>query len=471
MQARVGGREGRRAKAAGAAMAEARALAQHARQLAERFQKLTGEKNCRACGQELTAEHFQAEKKRRDLDAKAAERKLADLTDTATNARKKEDELTAQEAARPQRARAKLRDRFKDATGEAKQAASDIERLTDSCQQTRTSRCRTSSRQKVEPDACPHDWSTVDIPRPPRSHGTASEVDRHRRRSAEAPRSHTGRRRTTLARSRAQLRFRPRTARESEARPPRADPHGPASGVHREADRGRRAVANAIKAAKKEIATTELDVDRQQRLLGEHRPRTHRDRRQVQARRIDAASRVRRRSTARRRRCRRAWQTPLETAGLAERGAWQNEFDALAAKGIEAKFTQLQAARGGLDSLRAEIDSSEAGGGRVPRGGPPLTRRGEGGADRGPQGLDAAQRGIARRPAANAAFWTTTASSGRNSASSTRQLDARAQPLQAARGTPRPRSAPAASSSARPNARSSTTPTPCSTASAAGNCS
>ena len=49
-----------------------------------------------------------------------------------------------------------------------------------------------------------------------------------------------------------------------------------------------------------------------------------------------------------------AWQKPAETAGFTDRATWQDEFDELTNKGTEAKYTQLQAARGGLDSLRAE---------------------------------------------------------------------------------------------------------------------
>src|SRR4029078_11397478 len=53
------------------------------------------------------------------------------------------------------------------------------------------------------------------------------------------------------------------------------------------------------------------------------------------------------------------WRRGAEPAGRAERGRWQDEREALDTKGTEAKFTQLQAARGGLDSLRAEITQLE----------------------------------------------------------------------------------------------------------------
>ena len=64
--------------------AEARALAKQARELADEFKQLSGEKACRACGQPLTEKHFAEEKKKREHDAKAADAKLKSLADAAT---------------------------------------------------------------------------------------------------------------------------------------------------------------------------------------------------------------------------------------------------------------------------------------------------------------------------------------------------------------------------------------------------
>src|SRR5581483_4428200 len=149
-----------RAKADQAA-AEARALCQHARQLADELKQLTGEKTCRACGQPLTPQHFEAEKKKRDLDARAAERKLEDLTAAATKARKIEDQLTEKEAADREHL-AKLREHYRDAAGAVKQAAQDIKRLTDSCRQTYFA-LPDEFKEKVGPRE-PEDWSKATYP-------------------------------------------------------------------------------------------------------------------------------------------------------------------------------------------------------------------------------------------------------------------------------------------------------------------
>jgi DNA repair protein SbcC/Rad50 len=65
------------------------------------------------------------------------------------------------------------------------------------------------------------------------------------------------------------------------------------------------------------------------------------------------------------------WRDAVESAGLAERGRWQDELDELAGRDIEKKFAELQAARGELDSLRAEIGELDRGVAAFP----PETRR------------------------------------------------------------------------------------------------
>src|SRR5262249_48612860 len=143
------------------AAAETRALARQARELANEFQTMTGQTKCRACGQPLTEKHFNDEKKNREAEAKAAEKKLKDLTDAATKAKKLEEELTAKEAADRDRL-AKMRDDYKDAAAAVKQAASDIKRLTDSCRQTYFALPQ-EYKDKLGP-AEPSDWSKATYP-------------------------------------------------------------------------------------------------------------------------------------------------------------------------------------------------------------------------------------------------------------------------------------------------------------------
>ncbi|HEV3385795.1 MAG TPA: SMC family ATPase, partial [Gemmata sp.] len=118
------------------------------------------------------------------------------------------------------------------------------------------------------------------------------------------------------------------------------------------------AVVNSIGAARREIDSTEKEIDRRQRELSgleqeltkltgdlnlESATRNH----SLEA--IDRGKKV----------LPEAWQQPAESAGLKEQLMWKEEFEALTANGVEAKFNQLQAARSGLDSIRAEIDRQE----------------------------------------------------------------------------------------------------------------
>src|SRR5262249_5727693 len=135
--------------------------ATQARQLADEFKQLSGAKTCRACGQPLTAQHFDSEKKKRDLDATVAERKSRDLFATATAARQKEDDLTHKEADARERLE-KLREHYKDKSSEAKQAKAEIEKLVGSCKQSYIG-LPEIFKEKVSPTV-PDDWSEVSWP-------------------------------------------------------------------------------------------------------------------------------------------------------------------------------------------------------------------------------------------------------------------------------------------------------------------
>jgi exonuclease SbcC len=335
-------------EAAAAAMAEARALAHQAKQLAEEFKKLTGEKNCAACGQELTPEHFELEKKRRDLNAKAAERKFADFTKQATEAREKEDALIEQDAA-ARTALNKLREEFKDRANEAKQAAADIARLAESCRTTYFA-LPEPFKQKIGPRV-PDDWSKVEYPDRQQLAALRTEaagIEDVKRKLREA---------TLAANSARTARAQHDTAVERLEKARLGLPAGDSTALRqsftaKQAEDA--AVSASIKGAKSEIAKSEADMDRHQRLLSE----ADRDLVEIDGKRtLEESSRKQSQEAIDRatRTLPPAWRGPLETAGLGERTQWQNEYDRLEGKGTESKYTQLQAARGGLDSLRAEI--------------------------------------------------------------------------------------------------------------------
>lgn len=336
-----------RAKADQAA-AEARALFQHAKQLADEFKQLTGEKTCRACGQPLTPQHFDAEKRKRDLDARAAERKFTDLTEAAAKARKLEEQLNQRESADREHL-TKLREHYLDAAGAVKQAAQDIKRLTDACRQTYFA-LPDEFKQKIGPRE-PDDWSKAIYPdRHDLStlRTEAGQIDgvKHRLKQAQSQ-----------ARKVSELRAKLESARERHSKA--------LTGLHvsdpavlrqeytdKQADE--KSVAASIAATKKAISAAETEVDRLQRELSA----IDRDLTEITGKlNLEEASRKQSAEAVERARktLSDSWQKAVETAGMAERIQWQGEYDDLVARGTEKKFTDLQAARGGLESLRAEI--------------------------------------------------------------------------------------------------------------------
>jgi DNA repair exonuclease SbcCD ATPase subunit len=334
------------------AAAEARALAHQAKQLAEEFSQLTGEKTCRACGQELTPSHFEVEKKKRDLDARVAERKFHDLTKLATSTREKEDDLTRKEAqARTQLE--ELRERYRDKNNEVKQAAIDISRLTGSCRQTYLG-LPDPYKMKVSPDV-PDDWSVITYPGRDelaalrREAGQLDSVRRQLRDAQEA-----------AAKAQA-LRAKFDSARDRLAKARQGLPPGDSAALRQEytaKQTEETVVGNQVKGTKREIQQTETEVDHQQRALGE----ADRDLEKLTGK-LNVEESIRKHSLEAIDRARRTlpelWQKPVEAAGMKEHLTWKEEFERLTANGIEASFTQLQAARGGLDSLRAEIRTIE----------------------------------------------------------------------------------------------------------------
>ncbi|MBN9520866.1 SMC family ATPase [bacterium] len=334
------------------AAAEARALAQQARALANEFQTLTGAKTCRACGQELTPAHFDAERKKRDLDAKVAERKAADTATAAAEARKKEDALVKQEA--DSRTRVEdLRDKYKTAAGDAKQAAAEAVRLRESCNNTYYP-LPSEYKQKIGPSQ-PTDWTAVTYP--DRHAVTALEqegkgIDAAKRQLRAAQ---------DAANAARTVRAKLDSARDRLTALRSALPAGDPSALRQEytaRQTEEKSVTSQLKATKAEIITTEADADRFARQLAAADNDLTALTGQLQTEEV-----VRRTSSEAIDRALKqlppAWQKPAADAGMAERTRWKDEFDALTSADTENQFTRLQAARGGLDSLRAEITTLE----------------------------------------------------------------------------------------------------------------
>ncbi|MFO0822782.1 MAG: SMC family ATPase [Gemmataceae bacterium] len=334
------------------AAAEARALARQAKELADEFSQLTGEKTCRACGQPLTEKHFADEKKKREQEQKETEKKLKTLTDAAAKARKLEDDLTAKEAADREHL-TKLREQYLAAASAVKQAASDIKRLIESCRQSYFALPQ-EYKDRIGTSE-PTDWSKATYP------------DRHDivTLSEQAKQLDGVRRKVRVAQDEAkkvgELRAKLESARDRWDKTKRTLPSGDAATVREEFNTKQaeeKAVTSNIAATKKAITAADTEVDRQQRDLNT----IDRELTEITGK-LNLEESSRKQSADSVERAKKSlpvpWQKPAETAGLNDRAKWQDEFESLTMKGTEKKFTELQAARGGLDSLRAEISQFE----------------------------------------------------------------------------------------------------------------
>jgi len=334
------------------AAAEARALAQQARALADEFQQLTGAKTCRACGQELTPAHFDAERKKRDLDAAVAERKAAAAASAAASAREKEAALTAREADTRSRVE-ELRDKFKTAAGDAKQAAAEAVRLRESCNNSYFP-LPPEYKQKIGPTP-PADWTTTTYPdrvvvTALEQEGKGADAAKRQLRAAQ-----------DAANEARTVRAKLDSARDRLAAVRAALPAGDPAALRQEHAAGQadeQAVGNQLKGVKASIAAAETEVDRFQRQLSAADNDLTALAGQLQTEDVtrkhsqEAIDRALKHLPA-------EWRDRATAAGMGERAAWTEEQEALTAADTEGKFTKLQAARGGLVSLRAEITTLE----------------------------------------------------------------------------------------------------------------
>jgi DNA repair exonuclease SbcCD ATPase subunit len=347
LKAARGDREAKDIAAAGA-----KALAENAKQLADEFKQMTGEKSCRACGQPLSAKHFGDEKKRRQDALKAAEEKSKSLAAEAAAALKLETDLIAKEAAAREHLH-KLRDQFRDAAAALRQAGTDIYRLTESCRQSYFALPDEFKSRVAAKD--PPDWAKVTFPDRHDIDNLAADV---RRLDALKKKLATAQEQAKKA---ADLRAKLESARERHARAKQALPAGNAATVRedysaREAEA--KALDGSIAATKKNISTTEIEVDRSQRELGQIDNALTELKGKLA---LEESSRKQSHETVERslKSLPAAWRGPAETSGFNEHIRWKEEYEKLTEEGVESKFTQLQAARSGLESLRAEIATLE----------------------------------------------------------------------------------------------------------------
>ncbi len=329
-------------------VAVSRAMAEQARAAADEFASLAGAKTCKACGQPLTEKHFAEEKRKREEEAKAADQRHRAAADAQAQAADRERKLLAQEADLKEQLD-KLRDAYKDAAAHAKQAAADIKRLTDSLA-LRYAEMPEPYRSQIA-ESAPQDWTQTSFPERDELvalRREAAGLDPAKRRLREAT--------DTLTRWN-NLRARAESAKQTLARLRAGLPSADLTALrqeHQSLQAEETALVNAIKAAKQLL----LQLDTEAEKLGreahsavqtltdlEGKLRTEQVNREHCTAAVERAMRA----------LPEVWRFPVEGAGMAEYSAWKSEFENLTADGVEAKYKQLEQARGGLNALRREV--------------------------------------------------------------------------------------------------------------------
>jgi exonuclease SbcC len=335
------------------AAAEARALAQQAGKLADEFRSLGTAKTCRACGQALTREHFEAEKQRRTRDLAAAEARQRDTEQAARDA--EEAEQNANKALADLDARlAEARDRFSDCRARRRQADADAERLRRDLGQV-YHELPAAYRTRVSATV-PADWTATAFP---------SDEDLGQLRNKAAGHGSAKRRMEAAEKVQADwslLRGQAEAARETVARLRSALPAGDPAAVQARVVQLRaeeESVARSVKAARDGIRAAQADLDRLARDLAE-----------VQRGISDLDGKLRTEEAV----CKMAaeavvralksvpvgWRDAADQAGMREHSVWQAELDDLVSRGVEQRAADLQLARSGLAALEQTAAELEA---------------------------------------------------------------------------------------------------------------
>jgi exonuclease SbcC len=337
---------------ADAAVAGATVLAQQALESVATFTELAGEKNCRTCGQPLTPDHFEQEKRRREWDAKAAAKKHAEAIEAQRKAIAEMEQLRKQEEA----ARARLdqlREEYSQQKNEAKFADAEIQRHFKYLKLA-YAELPEPYRRRVSPTP-PDDWTRTSYPERDeliRLRDEATGLAAAKRILREAA--------DTLDKWK-QLTANIDTTRQTLTRLRQGLPANNLVAVREEfrtLQAAEQTLTNDIKGTKYSIAAADSEIDRFGRELHDANTAITKLVGKLQ---MEETIRANCRETIERHMSGLPpeWQFQVEKAGLGNYSAWQDEFDALITDDTESRYKQLEQARGGLETLRANVTALE----------------------------------------------------------------------------------------------------------------
>jgi DNA repair protein SbcC/Rad50 len=335
---------------ADSSVAVAKAKQQQATQALADLGNLDGATECRACGQPLTAKHFAQEKAEREKAVKEAEKTVKEAAKTL-KVQTELEQATLKEQATLTDEVAKLRDKYKDAEAATKQAAVDMVRLQKSLA-LRYASLPDAERSKISPKE-PTDWTSTTYPDKTdlvalRRVATSLDAARRDVREAEATVQKVSDLKGRIDSLMSSINTLGKTVDQEDVASARGEQATLAS--------QETTIANTIRGLKKTLETTERDIDLQQSaahsaltlvtdLAGRLKSE---DEKQViyQETLTSALTRLPQ-----------VWQTSLTNAGLVDHSKWTSELDGLLSDGVEKRYKELEQARGGLATLRADVET------------------------------------------------------------------------------------------------------------------
>ncbi len=338
-------------------VAVAKAQLQQATQALAELGDLNGASECRACGQPLTPEHFTKEKAERERAKTEAEKAVREATAALTLHTEREQNSTKLHAEQGNLVE-QLRDQYKDLDAASKQAGADMVRLQKSLV-LRYAELPEAERTKIAPREAA-DWTTTLYPDKTelvalRRVATTLDAAKRAVRDAEATVQKASDLRGRIDSLTLSINSLNKTVDQEDVTKARSEQSTLASQEV--------TIANTIRGLKKSLESAERDIDIQQSaahsaltlitdLAG--RLKSEDEKQVIYQETLTAALG----------RLPEVWQTSLGTAGLVEHSKWTSELDQLLSDGVEKRFKELEQARGGLSTLRADVETfaSEAAG-------------------------------------------------------------------------------------------------------------
>jgi DNA repair protein SbcC/Rad50 len=331
--------------------AKARALFEQAKQDLDELSHLQGAKVCRACGQELTAEHLAEEQRRRRKRVTEAEKEAKQAAADQRAAQQQEQALREQ-FAKLEKTLLEAREEYVNHKHKADQARKDVERLRRDCGQTYRELPNPYKTQvSPEPSA---DWLETVYP-------TAEELTAAKHQASGLP---AARRRLREAEDRLQqwTNFKGQEASvlqgltRLQADLP-ADPQSVRKD-HVRLESEEQALDRSLAARRSEAADTQKELDR----LSRERERTKQDVVRIEGLlQTEETARKHWRQTqeAALKQLPPAWRQPAEAAGTGDLFGWQGERDDLLKRQTDERGRQLREARVSLEMLGRDRDELE----------------------------------------------------------------------------------------------------------------